>query len=58
MQSQLETLLMTLMDRNERVHYVQGLNDVAAVLLVVLGPDLALALPALESVCRFYLKYL
>lgn len=49
-------LLDELLIRNPKVRYYQGLHDIAAGFLMVLDPYSALL--AMESICKYYIKYL
>eukprot|EP00826_Nyctotherus_ovalis_P004588 TRINITY_DN11000_c0_g4_i4.p2 TRINITY_DN11000_c0_g4~~TRINITY_DN11000_c0_g4_i4.p2 ORF type:complete len:121 (+),score=19.39 TRINITY_DN11000_c0_g4_i4:334-696(+) len=56
LQAELFEILSALIDRNEHIEYVQGLNDIAGVFMLILGKRHALV--AAERVCLHYIKYL
>lgn len=52
----LEEILCTLIAKNPDIYYVQGLHNIASVLLLTMEKQNAYW--ALESICIHYLKYL
>jgi hypothetical protein len=56
LQFELEQLLFAFIARNDKMHYVQGVNDIGVVLLLVVGTTHAL--DAIEAICHYYIKYL